>query len=297
MATLSAQTPTEPAAPVGLRLSEEDFNLFRRYIGECAGIRVADTKRLLLQNRLGKRVRALGMGSFRSYYRFLKSTEGQQRELGQFWSAVTTNETHFFREPHHFEVLQQDLLPRLLAARACGKHLRVWSAACSTGQEVYTLAIILHEFLSHHPGWRFTIIGSDIDAEVLKVANSGAYPLELKREVPSKYLLKYFDTQDNRLQVRSVLRERVSFRQHNLAEVEPLRPRVDIIFCRNAIMYLGRPTRVRLAEVFRDSLLEGGSLLLGSAESFHGLPRIFHHHRINRSLVYQRISKREAARG
>lgn len=297
MMTRPNQSQPEPASPLGMRLTEPDFELFRRLIGDYCGIEIADSKLMLLQNRIGKRVRALGMTSFRRYYRYLKTPEGQRQELRNLWSVVTTNETRFFREPQHFEVLREHLLPSLRAVRTRRYRLRVWSAACSTGQEVYTLAMVLSEMTAGQADWSFSIIGTDIDYQALAVAEAGEYPTTLIHQVPATYRRRYLDEAGEQFRIKPDLRRLVRFRHQNLAEVAALRPRVDLIFCRNAIMYFRKETRLRLARIFRDSLGDGGYLLLGSAESLHGTPRLFESQRFGRTLVYQRVPSPELDRG
>ncbi len=270
-------------------LESREFELFRGMISQRCGIKLSDTKALLVQNRVGKRLRALGIKSFRAYHRFLNTPEGQRTELPHFLSAITTNETHFFREPHHFEILKRHLLPEIASKRPHNATIRLWSAGCSTGQEVYTLAMVMNEW-TRETQLKFSVVGSDIDQHVLKVAEGAEYPLELKREIPSKYLIRYVEMQKNTLEIKPEIRARVAFRCQNFAEIQPQRPRLDVIFCRNAVMYLDKETRLRLTRVFRDSLLEGGYLVLGSSESLHGLPRLLHTQRIDRTLVYQKRS-------
>lgn len=270
-------------------LESKEFDLLRGMISESCGIKLADTKALLVQNRVGKRLRALGIESFRAYHRFLNTPEGQRKELPNFLSAITTNETHFFREPHHFAILKSHLLSEIASKKPSNATIRLWSAGCSSGQEVYTLAMVMNEW-TRETQLKFSVVGSDINQQVLNVAEKAQYPLALKSEIPSKYLLRYVETRPNTLEIKPEIRARVTFRCQNFADIPPQRPRFDVIFCRNAVMYLDHETRLHLARVFRDSLLEGGYLLLGSSESLHGLPKIFDTQRIGRTLVYQKRS-------
>jgi chemotaxis protein methyltransferase CheR len=167
----------------GPRLQPREFKLFCALIAQCCGIKIAEGKTLLLQNRVLKRLTALKMNSFQRYYHYLKSPEGLRLELPNFLSAMTTNETHFFREPHHFDLLTQHLLPELLKQKGKIGEFRVWSAGCSTGQEVYTLAMVFEEWLASRPGLRYSIMGSDLNHHVLKTAAAGIYPLHLTHEI------------------------------------------------------------------------------------------------------------------
>ena len=276
------------------KLGMREFELFRQLILDCSGITLADSKFLLMQNRIGRRLRALGLSSFGQYYRYLQTAEGGSKELGNLWSAITTKETHFFREPQHFEILQNSLLPGLVSRR-CNNHvLRVWSAGCSTGQEAYTLAMVLDKWLSQKPGWSFSVLGSDIDGQALETARAGSYPLRLKSEIPEEYLIRYVDTSAGQMRIRPTLMDCVHFRIHNFAKISPVRPRVDIVFCRNTLMYLHAGTRQKLARVFRDSLTDGGYLTVGASESLNGSPRPLERVHIGKVLIYRKPSSWES---
>ena len=274
--------------PGVLTLERAEFELFRELILEDCGINVAPTKRLLVQNRVGKRLRLLGFNSFYRYYRYLQSSEGREKERKKLWSAITTNETHFFREAHHFDVLRRQVIKAIVSRPGPRRRIRIWSAGCSTGQEPYTLAMVLDDCLRHHPGWRYEVVGTDIDQNVLATARTGHYPTILRREVPARFLMRYFDADRETLCVGKTLRKSVSFRWLNLAEAEAMKPRFDVIFCRNVIMYLHMDTRHRLAQVFRDSLVPDGCLFLGSSESFHGIPRFLDVERSGKTAMYRR---------
>ncbi|MCK5690538.1 hypothetical protein KAI87_14760, partial [Myxococcota bacterium] len=150
------------------KLNDREFTLFRELILENCGIKMADTKRLLLQNRIGRRLKALSIPTFNEYYQYIQTPKGKLQELSNLWSLVTTNETHFFRENHHFDLLKEVVFEDLSSRKVAAKKLRVWSAGCSTGQEVYTLAMVLDEYFSRHKGWSWSVMGSDLDSEVLK---------------------------------------------------------------------------------------------------------------------------------
>jgi chemotaxis protein methyltransferase CheR len=269
------------------RLGKREFDLLRQLILEWSGIRLAPTKRLLLQNRIGRRVRALGLPSFQAYYDYLCTVKGRRKERANLWSAVTTNETHFFREPHHFDVLRRVILPRVIKSRRLARTIRVWTAGCSTGQEPYTVAMVVDDVLRDHADWTYRVVATDIDPVVLETARGGRYPADLAAEIPPKYLMRHIERDGEMIQVRGELRRHVTFEQQNFARVRPLSPRADVIFCRNVIMYLDLETRRRLVEVFRDSLVDGGRLLLGSSESLHGMPRLMEVERYGNAAVYR----------
>lgn len=267
------------------RMSRVDFEQFRVLIRTRCGIEITDAKQTLLRNRIGKRLRALSIGTFQQYYDLVLRDEEQGRELANLWSVVTTHETHFFREAHHFESLEKVVLPRLLARRTSGATLRVWSAGCSTGQEAYTLAAVLLDAL---PGIRVEVLGTDIDAHSLEVARRGRYSMELRREIPAHYLLRYFRLEQSEIVATDALRKCVRFECLNLHEPERKRRTFDVIFCRNVVMYFHMEFRARLLERFDRSLADDGYLYLGSAESMHGLPRIFQSERVGKGHAYRK---------
>ncbi len=288
MAAPSPKPESSASGPVSPpQLTEQEFELFRGLFLRVCGIRLAETKRLLVQNRVGKRLRALGLTSFTRYYQYVRTPDGQKKELSNLLNAITTNQTHFFREIHHFQILETQILPEVLQRKPRGQPLRIWSAGCSTGREPYTLAMVLDHWLDgKQPGYR--IVGSDIDYEVLATAQAGRYPQESLKELRNPYLTKYTELVDGQLLIKPEIKKRVSFRRENLADLQPARPRFDVIFCRNVIMYLHPETRGQLAEVFFDSLLSGGYLIVGSSESFRERPGLFKTRQFGRTLTYQR---------
>lgn len=272
-------------------LKPKEFDLFRTLIRERCGIKVTDNKLVLLQNRIGKRLRVLGYPSFMEYYNYATTSDGERKELIHLWSAITTNVTHFFRENHHFEALTSTILPRLVSENRLGRTIRVWSAGCSTGQEPYTLAAVLLDFIKSKPGWKVSVAATDIDINALEVARQACYPLEFKNEIPAKYLLSYFETDKTKqtLTVKPQVRDLVSFRQKNLREPEPRAMKYDLIFCRNVIMYFDKDFRKDLVGTFKRSLTDDGYLFLGSTESLHGMPRLFAIEKIDKTLVYRKV--------
>ncbi|MBI4955065.1 MAG: protein-glutamate O-methyltransferase CheR [Myxococcales bacterium] len=287
-------TPGRGASAGAPVLGAGEFALFRELISGRSGVRLADSKQLLLQNRLGRRLQALGLPSFQAYYRYLRSPEGEAHELRHFWSVVTTHETHFFREEQHFAALEQAVLPALTDAGRRPRALRLWSAGCSTGQEAYSLAMVVDSFVERRPGFGFHVLATDIDEDALATGRVGIYPVASKREVPVRYLVRYAELGPQTLQIRASLRQHVTFEWQNFAEARPLRPACDVVFCRNAMMYLEREVRVRLLQVFWESLAPEGVLVVGAAESLHGLPRRFAPQRVGKALLHRRVAETHA---
>jgi chemotaxis protein methyltransferase CheR len=272
--------PPAAAPPDDGALTERDFERFRRLAREQAGIALGPHKRPLLRARLDRRLRALGLGSFRAYHAYL--TDGRHpEELERFVNALTTNKTAFFREPHHFAFLGGPWAAERQAAAARGgaRRLRLWSAACSTGEEAYSLAIALMEARLGPPGWDLRILASDIDTEVLAQAREGVYPAERLVPVPAALRARYFlwrrGTAD-RVRVRPELGALLTWRRINLADpVWPVRGPLDAILCRNTLIYFDRPTQQALLARFHRLLRPDGVLLLGHSESIIGLSRSF----------------------
>jgi chemotaxis protein methyltransferase CheR len=262
-----------------LALSEGEFQRFRTLVHERTGIALGPHKRHLLRARLGRRLRVLGFSRFSEYYDYLMDpAAGGAAEMITFINAITTNKTDFFREPHHFEYLAGPWAQaRRLAGDASGRRrLRVWSAACSSGEEVYTLAMVLSEARLVPPVWDTRILASDIATDVLAQAEDGVYPIERTVPVPRDLLRRYFlhreGPEGEEVRVRPELQQLVSTRRINLAEPGwPIRARFDVIFCRNALIYFDRATQKSILERLVSLLEPGGLLFLGHAESVFGL--------------------------
>ena len=258
-------------------LNNREFQRLSGFIYDELGIKMPETKRSMLSGRLGKRLRALSLPSFDHYCNFLFSPEGLEREMVHLVNAVTTNKTDFFREPSHFDYLVRTALPEL---RRCGllgagRKLKLWSAGCSTGEEPYTLAMVLAEVRAQDPGFGYDILATDISTRVLEVARRAVYPIDRIAPVPatlrSKYLLKNRDRNNPLVRIAPELRSRISFGRLNfMDETFGLREPVDIIFCRNVIIYFDKPTQERLMAKFCRHLRPGGFVFLGHSESLHG---------------------------
>jgi chemotaxis protein methyltransferase CheR len=259
-------------------MTQAEFARFSEFIiGQC-GIKMPPSKKIMLEARLQKRLRALGVPSFGEYYQHIHSESGRD-ELIHMLDAVTTNKTDFFREPVHFQYLAQTILPQELSELERSKRrdrpFFLWSAGCSTGEEPYTLAMVLSEFANQHPALRFSIIATDISTRVLDRARDGIYDEDRIAAVPpvlkQRYVLRSKDRGKNLVRIVPELRDAVQFKRLNLMEEsfsfsEPL----DVIFCRNVIIYFDRDTQERLISRFCRVLKPDGHLFLGHSESVHG---------------------------
>lgn len=264
-------------AEKGSRLTEGDFLRLGRFIYDECGIRMPPIKKTMLESRLQKRLRILGMDSFVQYCAYLFSSEGLLAEAVPMLDLVTTNKTDFFRESDHFDYLVASVLPAYMQKSAGGfRTLRIWSAGCSTGEEPYTLAMVLQEFAEQCPGFDFRILATDLSTRVLQSGRVAVYHEERTAPVPPdlkrKYFLRSKDRSERVVRIVPQLREKVEFRRLNfMGEDFGIRERVDIIFCRNVIIYFDRPTQERLLQRFCTQLAPGGFIFMGHSETLNGL--------------------------
>jgi chemotaxis protein methyltransferase CheR len=259
------------AAPV---VGDAEFAFFRDLIRTRTGIALKDCKRSLVAARLGRRLRALGLGSYRAYRMLLETSDPSGGELGLMINCITTNKTSFFREEAHFAVLARSIAA---AGRAGQEIYRIWSAACSTGEEPYSIAIAALETCRT---MEIRILASDIDTDVLAKGRDAVYPMEALEGMDSQVIHRYFlrgcAENQGRVQVKPIVRGLVTFRHINLiAESWPIQTRFDAIFCRNVIIYFGRDTQKRMFERMADYLAPGGLLFVGHAESLFWLNGLF----------------------
>ncbi len=251
-------------------LSMADFKVFSDFIYSEYGIKMPEIKRVMLQGRLLKRIRELKMSSYSEYKDYFFSKEGQDKELYNFLSVVTTNKTDFFREPVHFDYLSKEILTSYAAQNK--NNIRIWSSACSSGEELYTISIVLNEFKEKHPRFNFQILGSDISSNVLEKARRGVYaertidciPLALKR----KYFLRSKDREAHTVRVVPQLQKNISLKYQNLMDpVYDIKEMYDVIFCRNVLIYFDRATQEKVINKLCTHLIPGGYLFIGHSES------------------------------
>lgn len=251
-------------------LSSSDFKVFSDYIYSEYGIKMPEIKRVMLQCRLLKRIRELNMKSYSEYREYFFSPEGQKNELYNFLSVVTTNKTDFFRESIHFDFLTQVVMPDFLEKKHY--NLKVWSSACSSGEELYTISMVMHEFKESHPQMTFSILGSDISSSMLEKAAKGVYaektvdviPLSLKR----KYLLRSKERSNPTVRVNPLLQQNVALKYQNLMDpVYDINETFDVIFCRNVLIYFDRETQEKVINKLCHYLSPGGYFFIGHSES------------------------------
>lgn len=259
---------------VGLtHMDDRIFGRLSEFIMTELGIKMPASKKTLLEARLQKRLRELGMNSHEEYCEYLFSPRGMDEELVNLVDVVTTNTTDFFREPKHFDLLTNKVLPALTARNPRG--LRIWSAGCSSGEEPYTLAMVLCEYARSCGGLDFRILGTDISTRVLRTAVRAVYaeakigpiPAELRR----RYLLRSKDHTRRLVRIGPEAREHVRFRRLNFMEEFSFKEHLDIIFCRNVVIYFDRRTQEALFSRFCRKLAVGGYLFIGHSESLAGM--------------------------
>ncbi len=271
----------------GLDLSEKDFQRFSTLVYEQAGINLHQGKKELLRARLAKRIRELGFGSFSEYYEHLIRDETGD-ELVHMLNCIATNLTRFFREEAHFEFLAQVVYPEFKQVlKHSGNQVlfKVWSAACSTGEEPYSIAI----HASCHLDCDFQILATDISTKALDKATKAIYPQNHLSQVPahmiSRFFLKGFGPKQGYVRLKPQIRSRVSFFRHNLMDPPPMQEKMDVVFCRNVLIYFDRHTQKKVVENIASVLKPGGYLLVGHAESLNGaVPQL----RYVRPAVYRK---------
>jgi chemotaxis protein methyltransferase CheR len=262
-------------------ISNADLARLRALIYTQSGISLGADKRTMLELRLRPRLRSLGLASYRDYCEHLFTGRGQRDELVHLLDAVTTNKTDFFREPGHFDFLVRKALPEIEARQYAAREraarpLLVWSAGCSTGEEPYTLAMVLSEYANTHPGFRFRILATDLCTEVLEKAQRAIYSCEAVAPVPAelrrRYLMRGRNRGENVVRIVPELRELVEFHRLNFMDRDyGLTERVDMFFCRNVIIYFDRPTQEQILGRLTEQLVPGGYAFLGHSETLHGL--------------------------
>lgn len=247
----------------------DHFNALRQLVHTHTGISLSDAKEELVYSRLARRLRRLRMTNFDDYLRFLE--EQPDDEMGNFVNAVTTNLTSFFREKHHFEHLSGKLLPSLLESRKKERRLRIWSAGCSTGQEPYSLSMILNESIPDIKRWDIKILATDIDTDVLNKAKEGVYEKSKSDGISSSRLQRWFLTDESNgteiIKVRPELKNLITFKQLNLLSDWPMKGPFDVLFCRNVVIYFDKDTQRILFERFANILSHDGNMYIGHSET------------------------------
>jgi chemotaxis protein methyltransferase CheR len=254
-------------------MTDVEYERFRTYIYQHSGIQLGPAKKELLTARLARRLRDLEISSYAEYFRRL--TQGDKAEEISLFDAISTNETHFFREPQHFEFLRDVVFPRwdrMAAAGLRSRRVRMWSAACATGQEVYSLAMVAEDRFPASAGWDVEILATDLSVRALEAARAGVWSADQKHEIPERflkaYMLKGVASQRGKMKAGPAIRSLLRFARVNLNnEVYPVGGPFDVIFCRNVLIYFDAEAKARVVDRLMGYLTPGGYLVLGQVES------------------------------
>jgi len=266
---------------LNVNLTDEEFKKFSALIYEKAGIYLKAEKKELLNARLSKRLRACQIGSFKEYFKLISKPDQKNREFIHFLDAVSTNYTSFFREISHFNYLASTVMPTLIKERSnfSNKEFFFWSSASSSGEEPFTLAMVLDNFFRTHPGFRFKIMATDISTKVLQKAVQGVYAAEQVNNIPDDFLKRYLQRgvgqSAGKVKIKENIRKAVSYQRFNLMHDFPWKNEIDVIFCRNVMIYFDRVTQERLVNKFYSCLKKGGYLFIGHSESIAGIKHDF----------------------
>lgn len=251
--------------------THDDFRQIAEMLHADSGIALPDSKATLVYSRLAKRLRALGLESFRQYCAMVQDSQGID-ERKRMLASLTTNVTRFFREPHHFDHLRRQVLPPLLEGARRGARVRLWSAGCSTGQEPYSIAMTVLELLPNAADYDIRILASDIDSDVIATARAGIYGEEALSQVPADRRARFFTAAGaGRQSVSDDMRELVAFRELNLIGHWPMKGKFNAIFCRNVVIYFQEDTQTQIWTRFVQYLVPGGSLYIGHSERLTGV--------------------------
>ena len=256
-------------------MTDHDFSVISGYAYKYTGIKLSHHKMEMVYSRLSRRLRKLGLGCFKEYCNYLTQSPGEEKQ--DFINAITTNLTAFFREKHHFEYLTEAIVPLLKTRNRLKRRIRIWSAGCSTGQEPYSIAMQLDKG-GFGQGWDVRILATDLDSNVLAKAQSGIYPVEQIENLPAQKR-RYFsrDERDGNVRIATKIKEKICFKELNLLGQWPMKGPLDIIFCRNVIIYFDKQTQEKLFQRFNRILAPGGYLFLGHSETMPKLRRGYRH--------------------
>ncbi len=270
------------------KLTERDFNTIRKLVYDHTGINLSEGKRDMVYSRLAKRLRQLGLETFGDYCALLENESSD--ELGNFMNSVTTNLTSFFREEHHFEYLKNELLPKLMKIRDGERTIRIWSAGCSTGEEPYSIAMTVRDVIPASSGWNVRILATDLDTNVLHHASQGIYSEDRLNGVPREKLKRWFlkgkGNNAGKVRIAKELRDMIIFKQLNLMKEWPIKPGVDVLFCRNVVIYFDKPTQAVLFDRYADILADHGHMFIGHSETLYNVCDRF---RLLGKTIYEKI--------
>ncbi len=263
-----------------MELSAAEFEEWRKFIYELTGIYFQDNKKYLLESRLLKRVNFLKLNSFKEYLEYLKKNRNNKAEYNELFEVITINETFFFRNQPQLDALVTRVIPEIMSMPE-NKHknrFKIWSAACSSGEEPYSVAITIQEMIKpKYPNVNFEIVGTDINYQVLNTARAGIYKEYAVRNTPPYYIKKYFKQENGRYILNDTIKRMVKFKMLNLADDfgMKLMQNFDIIFCANVLIYFDKESKMRVVNHLYNALNKGGYLFIGYSETLHGISKAF----------------------
>ena len=277
---------TQPAE-YEFELTDSEFKRLRELVHARTGIALSEAKRELLYGRLARRLRKLKLNSFAEYCRLVESDESA--ELQELTNAITTNLTSFFREDYHFKQLSLEALPQIESKRSSARRIRLWSAGCSTGEEPYSLAIVMRETLARLAGWDIKLLATDIDSKVVATATEGVYSSDRFKGVAPERVKSWFREVAGRpgfLAASAELKSLITFKQLNLLDPWPVKGPFDVIFCRNVVIYFDKATQRGLFDRMADLQEPGGWLFIGHSENLLNVTRRY---KLVGRTVYRRV--------
>jgi chemotaxis protein methyltransferase CheR len=285
--TTQAAAPGATKAEREFVLTDSEFNRLRALVREHTGISLSDAKRELVYGRLARRLRKLELASFSDYCKLVD--DGHPEELQELTNAITTNLTSFFRENHHFEQLAAEVLPWIEHKRAGNRRLRLWSAGCSTGEEPYSLAIVLREAFAQLRSWDVKLLATDIDSNVVATAAEGVYRADRFEGVPAGRVKRWFPPAAGRpghFAASAELKELITFKQLNLLDPWRMKGPFDVIFCRNVVIYFDKDTQRALFDRMAEVQEPGAWLFIGHSENLFNVTRKY---KLVARTVYRRV--------
>jgi len=278
--------------PSTITMNDSQFNRLRKIIYDRSGIHFQDTKKYVLESRLTRRIEELNFDTFDQYLMYLTAGPYQTEEFQEMFNRITINETSFFRNEPQLQTFEERILPELLEARKATKTLRIWSAACSSGEEPYTLAIQIYRSLGVRlADWRIEILGTDISGKVLDIARSGRYHHYAVRSTPPAIISRYFKQDGNYYQLSPDIMSMVNFEKLNLKDVFAARRfgTFDLIMCRNVMIYFDDEMKTNVIKMFHNQLADDGTLYIGHSETLRNLDTGFVQLELPQAFAYQKV--------